>query len=167
MKTNAKVSTILKAIENVSNKYSNNILFRKPPHKVGEMQVFTLRTKDANEVGSLIRSDGVRQRKANQDVYNDVMNEIFKLGKPNTVVDSKTIYDLHAEGEVISPEVVEISAPVKRKYTHRSTTINADTVSKIKRKYTKTKAQNLLELNKMLNSIVTFLRYHPNLLPDS
>jgi hypothetical protein len=150
MKTNAKVGTILKAIENVSNRYDGNILFKKAPHKVGNVRHFTLTTKDANKAGSLVRSDGVKQRKASAQVYHDLMTELFKLGSPQTIVDNKTVYDV--AGTVLESK----TKPEAETFTES-----------LKRKYTKTKAHNLAELNRMLQNITDYLQNHPKLLGTS
>lgn len=93
MKTNASSKTIVTAVENVSNAlYDGNVIFRKYPERITKNVLrFTLRTKDANKKGSMVTKSGQRQPKANWQVHQDVMDEIFKLSsKSNIYVD--TIY---------------------------------------------------------------------------
>lgn len=129
MKTNALPKTIVKAVENVSaSKYDNNVVFRKYPEKLTKnVSRFTLRTIDAKKIGSMQNKDGMRQPKANWDVHQDVMNEIFKLDpRPNIFVD--TIYGRqhNANPQTVlddEPVLVEEETPArtKRKYTKRAT----------------------------------------------
>lgn len=90
MKTNAKAETIEKAVKTVSKeKYEGNVIFRKEPEKITKNVLrFTLKTKDANKIGSL-EIAGRKQPKANWQVHTDVIQEIFKLEpKANIYVDT-------------------------------------------------------------------------------
>jgi hypothetical protein len=91
MRTNAKSKTVLEAVLNVSSsKYNKNVVFRTNPIMIKKGVVhFTLRTIDKMGLGSLISSDGRNQPRANQNVYNDVKNEIFRLEQnPKIFVDN-------------------------------------------------------------------------------
>lgn len=87
MKTNASAKTIIKAVENVSaSMYDNNVIFRKYPEKITKHVLrFTLRTKDANKPGSMVTKAGQHQPKANWEVHENVMKEIFELNPRNNI----------------------------------------------------------------------------------
>lgn len=91
MKTNASVDTVKKAVEKVSkNLYEGNVIFRREPQHITKNVVrFTLKTKDAEGLGSLVTKNGQKHPKANWQVHLDVIKEIFKLEpKSNIYVDS-------------------------------------------------------------------------------
>lgn len=91
MKTNANAKNVIKAVETVSkNIYGGNVIFRRYPEKLTKNVIrFTLKTKDANKAGSMVTKEGLKQPKANWQVHEDVMKEIFKLEpKPNIYVDT-------------------------------------------------------------------------------
>jgi hypothetical protein len=117
MKTNASSKTIMKAVENVSStKYKGNVVFRKSPFNLTKnVKNFTVRTIDSN---------GLHLAKANWNVHQDIMNEIFRLEQDeNIYVD--TIYGRQYNKIVHSP-AVEKQEPVltdilsKRTYTKRT-----------------------------------------------
>jgi len=91
MKTNANPKNVIKAVETVSkNIYGGNVIFRRYPEKLTKNVIrFTLKTKDANKPGSMVTKEGLKQPKANWQVHEDVMKELFKLEpKPNIYVDT-------------------------------------------------------------------------------
>lgn len=91
MKTNANSKNVVKAVENVSkNLYDGNVLFRRYPEKLTKNVIrFTLKTKDATKLGSIVTKEGLKQPKASWDVHQDVMKELFKIEqKPNIYVDT-------------------------------------------------------------------------------
>lgn len=172
MKTNANAKIVIKAVENVSaNMYDNNVIFRKYPEKLTKNVIrFTLRTKDATKAGSLITKAGLRQPKANWEVHQNVMNEIFALNpRPNIYVDTifgrqfnenpvmeeqtEPIIDTDDNDNEISSNSNENRTEdnggengnepvmrVKRKYTRHAVAVSKVT-GKPKRKYTKHKAE--------------------------
>lgn len=81
MKTNANVDNVIKAVNTVSeSKYSGNVIFRKEPQHITKNVVrFTLKTKDAEQAGSIVTKNGQKHPKANWQVHMDVIKELFKL----------------------------------------------------------------------------------------
>lgn len=155
MKTNAMPKIIVKAVENVSaSKYENNVIFRKYPEKLTKnVYRFTLRTIDATKVGSMETKTGQRQPKANWDVHQDIMDEIFKLDpRPNIYVD--TLYGRqHNPNPVYSTEQV----------TEQDDVLSNDQ-PRTKRKYTK---RALPKMDKSVSKLIQTLKYvveHPELI---
>lgn len=87
MKTNASIETITKAVKTVSkDKYEGNVVFRTKPHNVTKNVVrFTLRTKDAEGLGSILTKNGQKHPKANWQVHLDIAEEIFRLEPKNNI----------------------------------------------------------------------------------
>lgn len=156
MKTNASPKTIVKAVENVSaSKYENNVIFRKYPEKLTKnVNRFTVRTIDANKIGSMETKTGQKQPKANWNVHQDIMNEIFRLDpRPNTYVD--TIY-----GRQHNPNPVQST---EQHQTEPMDAVDADQ-PRLKRKYTKRKGN---KQSRTVNTLIEAIKYvaaHPELI---
>ena len=165
MKTNANAKSVIKAVENVSaNMYDRNVVFRKYPEKLTKNVIrFTLRTKDATKAGSLITKAGQHQPKANWEVHQNVMQEIFALNpRPNVYVDTifgrqfnenpvlaeqpELIDEASNSNENGSGDEPEAVVRTKRKYTKHAVAIGKRKYTKrakikAKRKYTKKNGQ--------------------------
>lgn len=153
MKTNANAKTIVKAVENVSAMYGNNIVFRKSPEKLTKNVIrFTLRTKDANKPGSS-KLNGHMQPKANWEVHEKLIAEIFKLDpRASLYIDS-------LKGRHYNPSPVAVAEPVmrvKRVYTKSKKFGRKSTT----RRYTRKGDKNVINMVNALKYVIA----HPKLL---
>lgn len=154
MKTNANPKTIVKAVENVSAMYGKNIVFRKSPEKLTKNVIrFTLRTKDSSKPGSS-KLNGHMQPKANWEVHEKLIAEIFKLDpRASVYIDS-------IKGRHYNPNPVAVAEPVarvKRKYTKRNI---RKYMGRGTRRYTRKGDEKVLNMVHALQYIIA----HPKLL---
>lgn len=146
MKTNASSENVIKAVKTVSsNLYEGNVIFRKEPeHLTKNVIRFTLKTKDSNKPGSM-DNNGMKQPKANWQVHQDVVKEIFKLeSKPNIYVDT-LMGRLYNE----NPSTEDVKTERELKSSERESSIRG----KLKGEKKLSKKQQKVQLNQFLRAL--------------
>ena len=87
MITNATISELNLALENVNKKYANNIIFNRYPDKVGNRNSFTLRVTDSSapghRLGYRVNKNGKRRRLSSAcwHVHGDFFDALFEIRK--------------------------------------------------------------------------------------
>jgi hypothetical protein len=143
MRTNTTAKIITQAVKNVSKeKYEGNIILRHAPERVTKNVLrFTLKAIKADKPGALTNKLGTQLAKANWDVHQDVMNEIFKLDpRPSTFVDS-TIYGRQYSPTPYEMETTKEPVEVEAGVSNESASPEQPQ-QRTKRKYTKRKHLN-------------------------
>jgi hypothetical protein len=82
MYTNAKSSTVRKAVAKISNKYAGNVVFDRKPESVRKTFNyirFTVRTKNKLAPPSRLSANGRPIYKVSWQVFGQLMEEIFKI----------------------------------------------------------------------------------------
>lgn len=92
MYTNAKPSTVRKAVQKISRKYKGNVIFDRKPEQVRKTFNyirFTVRTRNKLAPPSRLSANGRPIYKVSWQVFGELLEEIFKL-EPKAEVKTAT-----------------------------------------------------------------------------
>ena len=92
MYTDAKKSTVIKAVRKISKKYKGNITFDRKPESVRKTFNyirFTVRTKNKLRPPSRLSAKGRPLYKVSWQAFGEIMEEIFKI-EPKAVIKTAT-----------------------------------------------------------------------------
>lgn len=162
MKTNANPKTIAKAVEIVSKtKYDRNVSFRKEPEMLTKNVVrFTLRVLDKNGKGAMMM-DGKLQPKANQQVYFDVAQEIFRLeGKRGIWCDHTTFGRLNSEQVITDEGTITVAVPEETESSEHTETPTKKEKQPKAKKEAKQEPSRVLNAHELLD-IAAWIAKHP------
>lgn len=92
MYTNAKPSTVRKAVQKISRKYKGNVIFDRQPESVRKTKSllrFTVKTKNKHLPPSRLSANGRPIYKVSWQTFGHLMEEIFKL-EPDAFIKTAT-----------------------------------------------------------------------------